>query len=66
MGDNNTRKPILKSYAVWGCVLGIVIARIISKSYGNTLPENIGFLITALLPSAGILIGVYLDKRKGK
>jgi hypothetical protein len=59
-------KKIYKNYAFWFCLAGIIIARIIRKKYSNFLPKYIEFLITSSLPSIGILIGIYIEKKQNK
>jgi len=59
-------KKIFKNYALWFCLVGIIIARIIQKNYSNFLPEYIEFLISSFLPSIGILMGIYIEKKQNK
>ncbi|MEF3280477.1 MAG: hypothetical protein K6357_05875 [Elusimicrobiota bacterium] len=59
-------KRIFENTAFWLCLVGIIIARIIHKKYGNSIPEYIDFLVTSLLPSFGILIGIYIEKKRRK
>jgi len=58
-------KKIFKDYVFWGCLIGIMIARIIHKNYSNFLPEYIDFLIISFLPSIGIMVGLYIEKKLG-
>jgi len=58
-------KKIFKNYSFWGCLIGIIVARIIHKKYATFFSEYIDFFITAFLPSIGMMVGLYIEKRLG-
>jgi uncharacterized membrane protein len=54
-------QKIFKDYSFWGCLIGIIIARIIHNA--SFFSEYIDFFITAFLPSIGIVVGLYIEKK---
>jgi hypothetical protein len=58
-------KKIFKNYAFLGCLIGIIVVRIIHKKYTTFLSGYIDFFIVAFLPSIGIMVGLYIEKKLG-
>ncbi len=47
-----------------GCLIGIILARVITRYFGNDMPEHIDFFITAFFPSIGLVLGNYVQKKQ--
>ena len=49
-----------------GGVTGIILARVITRYFVNDMPEYINFLVTAFLPTIGLLVGHYIQTKNCK
>lgn len=62
MENTKKNKNILGAFS--GCLIGIILARVITRYFGNDLPEYIDFFVTAFFPAIGLVVGHYIQTKK--